>query len=637
MFGINWVSVLLVLTLKTIDMRQITDNQETDFYDLLYEREIVVVHSIIRFEGMSKGLEQVNEGIKMLKLSTTEGDLLSKIDSFLEVSWDKYKSTVIDYLELKRNYVTDKMSELFGDTHKDNKQREKRAINFLGNLISYVTGIPGPDEWGKNVQNIAELKKAIYLVEKIGKIRDEKIDMENHEIGKLQVTITAMLNGLSNLTRDNILLAEGLRSRLQFWTMENQIKNTQTAMELSLHKIGNIISEGRSNRAAVEGMSKNFLQTQIRKIETDHKILSPIVGSNDVKQYYDMPLALVARHGSDIWISLKIPLVNFNYGYRENTVPKFLTQTMHELHNMGASEPKWFRNLEGKHTFIGRGNLDKCIGINGIRLCHGREIMINTRENSSHIEFPEIWIETDRNNLIAYKGIDSTKGIIKCGKVTRDFELRESNIIELSRNFELSTTFAYISSIKLSEGLTMENSETYKILDYTSQGHLHNRKNRLDIDELWKKVHNFNNMGKLQNNLTLKTDELTQKLDDTLTNISEYHGTDWKFYLLMGTIGVIAILTIYVGIDIKRKMSKRLKKGKNQKRPSLITKESETENRQSGTKSKREEEDLKLNLNEGLINEIGNCKINSNMGNDLDKKLEKNGNSQNGNSSNYHF
>ena len=192
----------------------------------------------------------------------------------------------------------------------------------------------------KNVQNIAELKKAIYLVEKIGKIRDEKIDMENHEIGKLQVTITAMLNGLSNLTRDNILLAEGLRSRLQFWTMENQIKNTLTAMELSLHKIGNIISEGRSNRAAVEGMSKNFLQTQIRKIETDHKILSPIVGSNDVKQYYDMPLALVARHGSDIWISLKIPLVNFNYGYRENTVPKFLRQTMHELHNMGASEPK---------------------------------------------------------------------------------------------------------------------------------------------------------------------------------------------------------------------------------------------------------------------------------------------------------
>ena len=125
MFGINWVSVLLVLTLKTIDMRQITDNQETDFYDLLYEREIVMVHSRIRFEGMSKGLEQVNEGIKMLKLSTTEGDLLSKIDNFLEVSWDKYKSTVIDYLELKRNYVTDKMSELFGDTHKDNKQREK--------------------------------------------------------------------------------------------------------------------------------------------------------------------------------------------------------------------------------------------------------------------------------------------------------------------------------------------------------------------------------------------------------------------------------------------------------------------------------------------------------------------------------
>ena len=115
--------------------------------------------------------------------------------------------------------------------------------------------------------------------------------------------------------------------------------------------------------------------------------------------------------------------------------------------------------------------------------------------------------------MIAYKGLDKTKGIIKCGKVTRDFTLREMNIIELSRNCELSTTFAYINSIRLTEGLTLENLEKFRVLDHTLQGHLHSMKNKIDINELWNKVHNFTKIGKLQKNLTEKTDELMQKLD----------------------------------------------------------------------------------------------------------------------------
>ena len=159
-------------------------------------------------------------------------------------------------------------------------------------------------------------------------------------------------------------------------------------------------------------------------------------------------------------------------------------------------------------------------------------------------------------------------------------------------------------------------------------------KNKLDIDEIWKTVHNFTNLGKLQNNLTQKTNELTEKLDETLTNISEYHvGNDWRFYLLIVSIGISLTLTIYVGFDIKRKITKKRKNTKEGKRTSFMNiKEGKNqlqhETERSKTNCKRESL-----TNE---NEIGDTELSSNRGNDHDREIGRSGNLTN-DKSNYFF
>ena len=409
-----------------------------------------------------------------------------------------------------------------------------------------------------NVQNVAELKKAIYLVNTGGELRGHRIDLDEHEIGKIQDSLRLMFTELSKIGNSSEMLAEGLRSRLKFWMLENYIIKTMDAMAHMLDGIDRVIIEGRNHKAAPEGLGSVFLIEQLQKIESECKHLSPIFGSNEYERYYETSLALVARHKGNIWISLRIPLVNFNQGLREIHLTDQISKELNTLEKMGVSDPKWFRGNDGSHSFISGKRIMNCLKMNEWSLCEGRLVLVNSAPTSTKLELDEIWAETDKRDYFVHLGRHNISGMTICGKEQRDFLLNYVGVIYLDRSCELKTARTRIGITKTREGSSKLERETFRIQDGELIGHMgsiHLGKTMLKLE---RKIESFANVTELGAGLREKTLLLSKQINETLSNVNSTSLSNVWLFSQFGLLGLFVCLLLYVIWDIKMKcMNKR--------------------------------------------------------------------------------
>ncbi len=85
-------------------------------------------------------------------------------------------------IEHMHNRLSKKAESFIDPEHKTN--RNKRSIEFIGNLISKAFGNPGPEDWRKNNANILAMKTAIARQRDNSILLQHNIDSNLHYIEK---------------------------------------------------------------------------------------------------------------------------------------------------------------------------------------------------------------------------------------------------------------------------------------------------------------------------------------------------------------------------------------------------------------------------------------------------------------------
>jgi len=117
----------------------------------------------------------VEERVEFIHSRIQLQPLLTSIDYGRKASNEfslKVNSSLGKILSMRLNRMATQMDKKLRQLHNPrtrSTERNKRALEFVGNLISQLFGNPGPEDWKQNTRNIVAMKAAIE--------RQIKIDM----------------------------------------------------------------------------------------------------------------------------------------------------------------------------------------------------------------------------------------------------------------------------------------------------------------------------------------------------------------------------------------------------------------------------------------------------------------------------
>jgi len=77
-----------------------------------------------------------------------------------------------------------------------------------------------------------------------------------------------------------------------------------------LEMLDDIKSDSRTGRCNENGVNSEFLIEHLREIESNKAGIAPIFASWEWHKYYINSMCSIAVHDRDIWITLRIPIVN---------------------------------------------------------------------------------------------------------------------------------------------------------------------------------------------------------------------------------------------------------------------------------------------------------------------------------------
>ena len=210
---------------------------------------MVALHSGISLESSLTAADQARLTLDQMEKINMEPDLLTKLENGNGNTqiWLNYKSMTMERLNDKLMRVNKRITDFFFQQGLKSKgignhwNKKSRSIDFIGNVISYISGIPSPGEWRLNLQNVVELRKAMTLLNRKGDLEGHQIDLNSHSIGKLHTVLTILVDKLNDTTNKINIMEEGLNSRLIFSTMEQGVTHLIETMESVVLTIENIL------------------------------------------------------------------------------------------------------------------------------------------------------------------------------------------------------------------------------------------------------------------------------------------------------------------------------------------------------------------------------------------------------------
>ena len=151
------------------------------------------------------------------------------------------------------------------------KHKNKRSLTALGNLLSYITGVPGPDDWKLNIANIDNLKKTLESIDHKVDLSNQRIDLNQNAINKLHEDLTKVIGSIEQQLTETEYLKDGLKFRLLFASITTDALKVLELIESLYHKLEMVMVMGRHHFASKFGIDPTFLTQQLRDIETNSK------------------------------------------------------------------------------------------------------------------------------------------------------------------------------------------------------------------------------------------------------------------------------------------------------------------------------------------------------------------------------
>jgi len=256
---------------------------------IFVEERVEYIHSKIALRPLFVGIEQAN------KLSNSYGNKVN-------TSLGRILNTRIKILNKK---VDKKIVLLFGEAlGKDHRQ--KRAIEFIGNLISKLFGNPGPEDWKQNTKNVLAMKAAIERQIENSAIQQRDIDQNRHAINDH----IEVLNHVSKTVFTNANRLDKFDNALTEWESFLELEAMLNSIIEIIDAIEDIERDAKSSRCNEKGLNSKFLIEHLRDLESNKNGIAPIFASWEWHKYYQYEMCTIALHDDELWITVRIPIVS---------------------------------------------------------------------------------------------------------------------------------------------------------------------------------------------------------------------------------------------------------------------------------------------------------------------------------------
>lgn len=530
---------------------------------VIFEEESVTVHAGVLLDSTFVVITQAKLIIRRMSNIQFESDALQKANSATAEVWESFKKISIGRLEnkfltienrieniLKKEPVQPQYQQVYNhdnvvdqasNTLHDILKREKRSIDFLGDALSYITGVPSPGEWRLNQENISHLKNALILLQREGERNNARLTKTNHHLGRLlkEMEITTKLLSTTIATVD--VLEHDFRATLIYETMEKGLLQVLDSLESFLSGIDKMLIRGLFQKPTAEGIDPDFLKKAIIDIQSTHKTLTPIYGYSEISRYYDLPLSTITIHGNEIWTTMKIPMINYNSRFEKVIDSTQIADNLTELSNLGIKNVNWYMDKDYRSILLGTNTLQKCIHIRSTAVCNARSIILQSKFGEYGHTLENFWSESETEGYIAFINKENMTAIINCGKEKHIVHLPRKGQLLLHKTCQLKSDKITINCVRSTLGLKEKNSKKFHLITFadirldllnvkTENGKKSNELEKELLTEI-----------KLHENTATTTDNIDLEIERELESVQIV-----KWHLIGGTSGAVGVVVVFI-------------------------------------------------------------------------------------------
>jgi hypothetical protein len=253
---------------------------------------------------------------------------------------------------------------------------DKRALEFLGEALSGLTGVPSAAEHRKI---IAEMKLLHLDNEGIQNLMASTTKSQKEILSALHVHSSTFLNishDLSVIEKEQDSLKKDIENTLNLLEFQNNILFSDIEIREIIRKANDILIQGKNEFISKYAIGLGELAMIIRKISNKHLHVQPVYSEKEVDRYFSEKIAhsWSDRKKSAIFTLLQIPLANFEKEYTVTVLPTLLTKHP-ELDIVLVHEQS------NSFRFLSDSELKDCIDLGPMKLCQKRKIAIYPEGN----------------------------------------------------------------------------------------------------------------------------------------------------------------------------------------------------------------------------------------------------------------
>ena len=244
-------------------------------------------------------------------------------------------------------------------------ERKRRAIEFVGNLISRLFGNPGPEDWKQNTKNILAMKSAIERQRENSVILHDDIDQNRHAINaqneNLRHVSREVINNVNRL--DNV--DNALTELESFLELETMFESNEDILE----SLDDIRRDARTGRCNEKGLNPDFLVEHLRRVESNKAGIAPIFASWEWQKYYSFELCTLAIHDDEVWITMRIPIINIA-DQLVRAIPMSNQHWIRDRANELGIDVTLFKYKQlDTFMIMSKSNLETCSKLGTMRVC----------------------------------------------------------------------------------------------------------------------------------------------------------------------------------------------------------------------------------------------------------------------------
>jgi len=411
--SVNWVRLLAALALldtctaftRALEKNRL-DGHDTHDIEIYIEQKIHYIHAKIDLKPTISGLLSLEKFVYRLEKGSSDT---------LSFSLSKHINKRIDRIVTKLKRISSKVYL---------SEREKRAIEFLGDLISDIFGNPGPADWKKVNSNLIALQSALKRVSDNTSENHKDIDTNRNSIEKhnillktLGATIARDQNELVNVGKE----LENLRIFFEIMTFAD-------TLESQIDHLIEIKTDSVKGYCSDRAIDKDFLVENLQGLESNKAGVGPVFGSWEWREYFRHEFCTIALDNDAIWVSLRIPLVKKSEKLVRIIPTPQISQILSHVSSYGISSVLFREKENDKFHLLTQASLDLCNNLGNIKTCGVRDVRFGS---INPIIVP---VEFARNKLLIVGVNASLKMMAKCPEGISEHSVVTDSVLTIPNN-----------------------------------------------------------------------------------------------------------------------------------------------------------------------------------------------------------